>query len=163
MKKFILAAIFTAATLTASAYNWYAPNSFDTVKKDSWDYQTVYTLTEQGRAPGYTKDFFEGKDLTRYELASVIKTLLENHKQGDGDEEALAKLKKEYVRELEAQGYKEPKRQPSKEKPIFEFHGDSRVRARSDGDADARARVTTKWNIGDRTSITAGGEANARK
>lgn len=163
LKRFLLAAALAAVASGASAYNWYAPNSFDTVKTDSWAYQTVYTLTEKGRAPGYTTDFFKGKDLTRYELASVIKTLLENHKQGDGDEEALARLKKDYARELEAQGYKEPGREPSKVKPIFEFHGDTRVRARDGGDSDARARVTTKWHIGDQTTVVAGGEAETKK
>ena len=70
------------------------------------------------------------------------------------------KLRKDYARELEALGWKPPKRQPSKEKPILEIGGDSRIRYNNGGDADARVRVAGRWNITDNTSIQAGGEKN---
>ncbi len=54
MKKIIFAALcFLSFSLTAAAYNTYAPNSWDTVKKEAWDYQAVYDLCEKGRAPDY--------------------------------------------------------------------------------------------------------------
>lgn len=53
-------------SLTAAAYNTYAPNSWDTVKKEAWDYQAVYDLCEKGRAPGYDVNFFNRGSLTRY-------------------------------------------------------------------------------------------------
>lgn len=100
-------------SLTAAAYNAYAPNSWDTVKKEAWDYQAVYDLCEKGRAPGYDVNFFNRGSLTRYELASVLKDILEAEKKGstltDEERKKLARLKKEYIRELDALGYSDEK------------------------------------------------------
>lgn len=58
MKKIIFAALcLLSFSLTAAAYNTYAPNSWDTVKKEAWDYQAVYDLCEKGCAPGYDVNF----------------------------------------------------------------------------------------------------------
>lgn len=82
MKKIIFAALcFLSFSLTAAAYNTYAPNSWDTVKKEAWDYQAVYDLCEKGCAPGYDVNFFNRGSLTRYELASVLKDILEAEKR----------------------------------------------------------------------------------
>lgn len=160
MKKILLTVLFATMTIQAFAYNWYAPNSFDMVKKDSWDYQTVYTLCEKGEAPDYTVGFFD-KELTRYELASVIKNILENS-NNQVDAETQDRLKKEYKRELDALGYREKKEKPDDGvTPLFEIHGDSRVRYNSKSEADARARVNGTWHIG-KTDIVAGGKAEAK-
>ena len=160
MKKILLlASLFTACAIEAFAYNVYAPNSFDTVCKGNYAYKTVYTMCEQGKAPDYTTAFFD-RQLTRYELAGVIKDILEGGKTVPEDNPSLMKLRKDYARELEALGWKPPKRQPSKEKPILEIGGDSRIRYNNGGDADARVRVAGRWNITDNTSIQAGGEKN---
>lgn len=83
MKKIIFAALwFLSFSLTAAAYNTYAPNSWDTVKKEAWDYQAAYDLCEKGRAPDYDRNFFDRGSLTRYELASVLKNILEAEKKG---------------------------------------------------------------------------------
>ncbi len=82
MKKIIFAAIcLLSFRLTAAAYNTYAPNSWDTVKKEAWDYQAVYDLCEKGRAPDYDRNFFDRGSLTRYELASVLKNILKAEKK----------------------------------------------------------------------------------
>lgn len=112
-----------------------------------------------GQSPDYTTAFFD-RQLTRYELAGVIKDILEGGKTVPEDNPSLMKLRKDYARELEALGWKPPKRQPSKEKPILEIGGDSRIRYNNGGDADARVRVAGRWNITDNTSIQAGGEKN---
>ena len=75
-KTLFLTALLASAWITGFAYNVYAPNSFDPVNPKSWDYRTVYTLTEEGKAPSYTKEFFSRGGITRYELASVIKNML---------------------------------------------------------------------------------------
>ena len=110
MKKIIFAAIcLLSFRLTAAAYNTYAPNSWDTVKKEAWDYQAVYDLCEKGRAPDYDRNFFNRGSLTRYELASVLKNILEAEKKGaaftEEEKKKLIRLKKEYARELDALGY----------------------------------------------------------
>ncbi len=119
MKKIIFAAIcLLSFRLTAAAYNTYAPNSWDTVKKEAWDYQAVYDLCEKGRAPDYDRNFFDRGSLTRYELASVLKNILEAEKKGstltDEERKKLAHLKKEYIRELDALGYSDEKEKKRK-------------------------------------------------
>jgi len=41
-KKLILTFLLTMSAATAFAYPWSAPNSFETVKKDAWDYKAIY-------------------------------------------------------------------------------------------------------------------------
>lgn len=160
-KALFLTVCFASLTLTGFAYNVYAPNSFDPVNPKSWDYQTVQSLCREGKAPSYTNDFFSRGSVTRYELASVIKDMLEHHQTGDADHAALMKLKKEYARELEALGYKEEKKIPEG-KPILEMSGDGRIRYSSDGRVDGRVRTGGTWHLGDSTDVTAGGDAEIR-
>jgi len=146
-KKLFLTMLLAAASFTAFAYNPYAPNSFDSVSPKSWDYRTVRTLCSEGKAPDYDEKFFNRGEITRYELAGIIKNLLENNSQKGDDGETLVKLKKEYARELESLGYKEEKKRPEG-KPIFEISGDGRIRYNNDGKADGRVRVGATANIG---------------
>ena len=155
MKKFILTLLLTIVCVPAWAAPWDAPNSFEIVKESSWDYRTARALTEEGKAPAYTTAFFD-KTLTRYEIASVVKNILESVPAKDQTED-MARLKKEYTRELEAQGYREKKKKEER-KPILEISGDTRVRYKNDSGSDARARVNTTWHIG-KTDIVAGGSA----
>lgn len=155
MKKLILTLLLAIVCVPAWASPWDAPNSFEIVKESSWDYRTARTLTEEGKAPAYTTAFFD-KTLTRYEIASVVKNILESVPAKDQTED-MARLKKEYTRELEAQGYRE-KEKKEERKPILEISGDTRVRYKNDSGSDARARVNTTWRIG-KTDITAEGSA----
>ncbi len=155
MKKLILTLLLAIACVPAWAAPWDAPNSFEIVKESSWDYRAARALTEEGKAPAYTTAFFD-KALTRYEIASVVKNILESVPAKDQTED-MAKLKKEYARELEAQGYREKKKKDER-KPILEISGDTRVRYKNDSGSDARARVNTTWHIG-KTDIVAGGSA----
>ena len=133
MKKIIFAALwFLSFSLTAAAYNTYAPNSWDTVKKEAWDYQAVYDLCEKGCAPGYDVNFFNRGSLTRYELASVLKDI------------------------LEALGYSDEKKEP-----VIEIRGDARVRWAKGEENDARIRTGAKWNIGNSTYIQGQGSVNS--
>ena len=77
MKKLILTLLLAIVCVPAWASPWDAPNSFEIVKESSWDYRTVRALTEEGKAPAYTTAFFD-KTLTRYEIASVVKNILES-------------------------------------------------------------------------------------
>lgn len=163
MKKIIFAALcFLSFSLTAAAYNTYAPNSWDTVKKEAWDYQAVYDLCEKGRAPDYDRNFFDRGSLTRYELASVLKNILEAEKKGstltDEERKKLAHLKKEYIRELDALGYSDEK---EKKELIIEISGDARVRWTKGEENDARIRTGAKWNIGNSTYIQGQGSINS--
>lgn len=162
MKKIIFAAIcLLSFRLTAAAYNTYAPNFWDIVKKEAWDYQAVYDLCEKGRAPDYDRNFFNRGSLTRYELASVLKNILEAEKKGaaftEEEKKKLIRLKKEYARELDALGYRDEK---GKKEPVIEIEGDARVRWTKGEENDARIRTGAKWTIGNSTYIQGQGSIN---
>ena len=129
-------------------------------KKEAWDYQAVYDLCEKGCAPGYDVNFFNRGSLTRYELASVLKDILEAEKKGstltDEERKKLARLKKEYIRELDALGYSDEKKEP-----VIEIRGDARVRWAKGEENDARIRTGAKWNIGNSTYIQGQGSINS--
>lgn len=131
-------------------------------KKEAWDYQAVYNLCEKGCAPGYDVNFFNRGSLTRYELASVLKDILEAEKKGstltDEERKKLARLKKEYIRELDALGYSDEK---EKKEPVIEIRGDARVRWAKGEENDARIRTGAKWNIGNSTYIQGQGSINS--
>lgn len=131
-------------------------------KKEAWDYQAAYDLCEKGRAPDYDRNFFDRGSLTRYELASVLKNILEAEKKGstltDEERKKLAHLKKEYIRELDALGYSDEK---EKKEPVIEISGDARVRWTKGEENDARIRTGAKWNIGNSTYIQGQGSVNS--
>ncbi len=165
MKKIIIAFLcLLSFSFAAEAYNSYAPNSWDTVKQEAWDYKAIYGFCERGKAPGYDKSFFDRGSLTRYELASVLKSVLENQTEGNAsasltaDEmNMLSRLKKEYGRELEALGWKEPQKHKD---PILEIGGDARVRWTKGENTDARVRVGGRWDIGSDTYVEGQGSTS---
>lgn len=139
-----------AAAAPVSAYNWYAPNSFDEEKPTSPDYKLVYELCRGGKAPGYTADFFS-RTLSRYELAGVMKSILENESALTEPEQAdMAAAAKRYERELEALGYKKKEK---RKQPRLSITHDARVRVNDGGDADARLRIGGTWQIGKDTQV----------
>ena len=119
-------------------------------------------IRDRGRAPDYDRNFFDRGSLTRYELASVLKNILEAEKKGstltDEERKKLARLKKEYIRELDALGYSDEK---EKKEPVIEISGDARVRWTKGEENDARIRTGAKWNIGNSTYIQGQGSINS--
>lgn len=163
MKKIIFAALwFLSFSLTAAAYNTYAPNSWDTVKKEAWDYQAAYDLCEKGRAPDYDRNFFDRGSLTRYETCLRSEKYSRSGEKGaaftEGEKKKLIRLKKEYARELDALGYGDEK---EKKEPVIEIGGDARVRWTKGEENDVRIRTGAKWNIGNSTYIQGQGSVNS--
>lgn len=151
--------IFAALSLfgQAFAYNRYAPNSFDEVKPTNPDYQLVHRLCRDGKAPGYTTDFF-ARTLSRYELAGVMKSILGNESAlTDEEKSEMAAAAKRYERELEALGCRKKEK---RRKPRLSITHDARVRVNDGGDADARVRIGGTWHIGKDTEIEGGGSAD---
>ena len=148
----LLLAGLLLCSFPASAYNIYAPNSFEEVKPESYAYQTLRQMCEQGKIPGYTTSFFDsGRNISRYELAGVLQNALtKGNNLSAEDKGALQKLKKEYARELEARGYKEDK---PEQKPVLEIHGDARLRETKGEGADARLRTRVTWHISQNTDV----------
>ena len=55
--------------------------------------------------------------------------------------------------------YREEKK-TAEGKPVLEMGGDGRIRYSSDGDADGRVRINTRWHIDRDTTVNAGGTKN---
>lgn len=143
---------------SASAYNVFAPNSFEAAGENTWEYRAVVRMCSEEKSPGYPPAYFEGRTgMSRYELAGVMIDLMDNGRDlTDADREELGKMTKSYRRELAAHGWKGPHKE--KKKPIIEIHGDLRARYRSGEGTDGRARVGFSVPVGDHTTISAGKE-----
>ena len=61
---------------TVLAYNPYAPNQFDAVDRNSWEYKTAYSLTQAGFMGGNLSKFAPSYSLTRYEMTEMVETAL---------------------------------------------------------------------------------------
>ena len=148
----LLLAGLLLCSFPVSAYNVFAPNSFEDVQPDSYAYQTLRDMCGQGKSPGYSASFFDsGRKISRYELAGVLQSALKEGKDlSSKDKEALQRLKKEYARELEARGYKEDK---PRQDPVLEIHGDARLREIKGEGADARLRTQVTWHLSGNTSV----------
>ena len=93
----LLLAGLILCSFPVSAYNVFAPNSFEDVQPDSYAYQTLRDMCGQGKIPGYSTSFFDsGRKISRYELAGVLQSALKDGKDlSSKDKEALQRLKKE--------------------------------------------------------------------
>ncbi len=150
MKKLVagLLCLSLSIPLVASAYNEYAPNSFDEVERGRAEYQAAAVLIEEGLAPGYDADLLARPHLSRYEFAHAVKALLENKEELTPAQYAsLEATKQEYQRELDALGY--PYRKKNKNR--ISFDGDVRLRythgEESGDETDARIRIGAEYTI----------------
>lgn len=73
----ILAAMACSTVMAVSAYNPYAPNQFDPMEKNTWEYQYVYDLSRDGLTGADMSKFMSSYKLTRYEMAQLIATAKE--------------------------------------------------------------------------------------
>lgn len=87
----LLLAGLLLCSFPVSAYNVFAPNSFEDVQPDSYAYQTLRDMCGQGKIPGYSASFFDsGRKISRYELAGVLQSALKEGKDlSSKDKEAL--------------------------------------------------------------------------
>ena len=75
---------------SAAAYNPYAPNQFDTMDRNSWEYTSLCTLTK------------EGYSLTRYEMAQMVQAAIHNRNRAtDEQKEVIDKLANEFANDLQ--------------------------------------------------------------
>ena len=99
-KKLLLAGILVGLSGTAAA-----SNPFTDVDRDSWSYQSVSQLADDGLVVGYPDGTFKGdKNITRYELAQIVARLRERDDLTEAQRADVSKLSKEYSEELENLG-----------------------------------------------------------
>ena len=61
---------------TASAYNPYAPNPFDAIEQNSWEYKYLLDLTKAGLTGADMARFSPSYALTRVEMRDMLVTAL---------------------------------------------------------------------------------------
>ena len=101
MKRFflLLAAWCCLGLSAALAYNPYAPNQFDAVDRNTWEYKAVYDLSKAGLTGVPMTRFAPSYNLTRYEVTEMIAAAMKNRSKATADQQ----------REIDklAQGYEE--------------------------------------------------------
>ena len=92
-----MAAFFACTAISVSA-----ANPFADVAEDSWAYQAVAQLSDQGVIDGYPDGTFRGdKNVSRYELAQIIARLMAKEDALNQQQQAtVAKLAQEYNQDL---------------------------------------------------------------
>lgn len=156
MKKILAMA---AAAALAAGISASAANPFSDVPTDSWAYQAVADLSEQGVVEGYPDGTFKGeKNVTRYEIAQIVARLMAKEDQLNAEQQAtLDKLAGEYTDELANLGV----RVSSLEKKVgnISWAGNARMRfwqdyskeGKSVDNWDGRIRLIAKGQINDST------------
>ena len=91
-----------AAFFACTAISVGAANPFADVAEDSWAYQAVAQLSDQGVIDGYPDGTFRGdKNVSRYELAQIIARLMAKEDALNQEQQAtVAKLAQEYNQDL---------------------------------------------------------------
>ena len=86
----------------AAAYNPYAPNQFDGVDRNSWEYKAVYALSEAGLTGAPMERFDRSYNLTRYEVTSMIAVAMKNRsKATEAQQKSIDRLAKSYADDLQ--------------------------------------------------------------
>ena len=135
-----------------------AANPFSDVPAESWAYQAVADLSDQGIVEGYPDGTFRGgTSITRYEMAQITARLMAKEDQYSAEQRAaIDRLAAEYADELDSLGV----RVSNLEKQVgnISWSGDSRMRYKEstawDGTWDGRVRITARAAVNDRTTVT---------
>ena len=156
--KTAMAAFFACTAISVSA-----ANPFADVGEDSWAYQAVATLSDQGVIDGYPDGTFRGdKNVSRYELAQIIARLMAKENSLDKEQQAtVAKLAQEYSKDLANLGVRvaELEKKTGNTELITELRVqsvdryDDIFKGEKKNEISARVRLNTITRVDDRNTI----------
>lgn len=90
---------------SAAAYNPYAPNPFDTMERNSWEYTSLCTLSKDGLTGADMSKFSPTYSLTRYEMAQMVETAMRNRSRATAaQKETIDKLAEVFADDLKYAG-----------------------------------------------------------
>ena len=163
MKRKIMLTLATTMALGATCA--FAANPFVDVPTDSWAYNAVVELADEGIIQGVDGTHFEGnRNITRYEAAEMTAKAMAHMDKASVEQRALInKLADEFADELNSLGV----RVSNLEKKVgnVKLTGDARVRYqhqsnnadyRNDNSWDYRVRIRANALVNDRTTVTYG-------
>lgn len=165
MKTKVLAAL--VATMAVGATCAFAANPFVDVPTDSWAYNAVVELADEGIIQGVDGTHFEGnRNITRYEAAEMTAKAMAHMDKASVEQRALInKLADEFADELNSLGV----RVSNLENKVgnVKLTGDARLRYRyqqddkeNDNSWNFRVRVRANAQVNDRTKATLGISTN---
>ena len=113
MKRFflLLAAWCCLGLSAALAYNPYAPNQFDAVDRNTWEYKAVYDLSKAGLTGVPMTRFAPSYNLTRYEATA-------------DQQREIDKLAQSYADDLQYVSDAPKEAEPSSQGVVFDWKGD---------------------------------------
>ena len=141
MKKTLVSAITTALVVGAASTTFAAANPFSDVPADSWAYDAVTKLAQDGVINGYGDGTFRGDNtITRYEMAQIVAKAMAKTDVSASDKATIDKLAAEFADELNNLGV----RVDNLEKKVdnVKFTGEARYRYtdhQTDGEAGETA------------------------
>ena len=102
MKKTLVSALTTALVVGAASTTFAAANPFSDVPADSWAYDAVAQLAQDGVINGYGDGTFRGEnEITRYEMAQMVaKAMAKQDQVSAADKAMIDKLAAEFSDEL---------------------------------------------------------------
>ena len=96
-----LALCLMAGSSSAGAYNPYAPNPFDAVEKNTWEYAYITELTKAGLTGAGPEKTDPAYGLTRYEMVQMVANAVRNRNRGTAEErKKIDRLAKEFADDL---------------------------------------------------------------
>ena len=156
--KTAMAAFFACTAISVSA-----ANPFADVAEDSWAYQAVAQLSDQGVIDGYPDGTFRGdKNVSRYELAQIIARLMAKEDALNQEQQAtVAKLAQEYNQDLANLGVRvtELEKKTGNTELITELRVQSVDRydniftGEKKNEISARVRLNTISRVNDRSTV----------
>lgn len=98
----LVAAMVMALSVAVSAYNPYAPNQFESMDRNTWEYQYLYDLTKEGVTGASLGQFAPTYSLTRYEMAQMVATAVQRRpKTTAAQQEKIDRLAEAFAADLQ--------------------------------------------------------------
>lgn len=124
MKRIVMMLIAAAVLLmgSAAAYNPYAPNPFDAMEKNSWEYQYLSELTQDGLTGADMSKFSPTYSLTRFEMVPMVEAAVRNRNKATAEQqEKIDKLAEAFANDLALSGVYPPQMTPSADGQQFNW------------------------------------------
>ena len=104
-KKLITSAITASLMMGIASTSFAATNPFSDVPADSWAYDAVTTLANDGVIDGYPDGTYQGQNtMTRYEMAQIVARAMARTDLEKADKAIVDKLAAEFAEELDNLG-----------------------------------------------------------
>lgn len=124
MKRIVMMLIAAAVLLmgSAAAYNPYAPNPFDAMEKNSWEYQYLSELTQDGLTGADMSKFSPTYSLTRFEMVPMVEAAVRNRNKATAEQQKkIDKLAEAFANDLALSGVYPPQMTPSADGQQFNW------------------------------------------